>query len=147
MSARFRAAKVLAVERRRHDDMDMWVAIEAARVRVQHRRRARRALEVFVIAAEGAQRLPTATYQQVVDDARVRKGQRPELGRHGEGEQEVLGGDLLLHLALQPLLTLVVLAVRAVAMAAGVRHALVVCAFAAPDLHHGAGRGAAMLHR
>lgn len=84
MSARFRAAKVLAVERRRHDDMDMWVAIEAARVRVQHRRRARRALKVFVIAAEGAQRLPTATYHLV-----------GEVGIANGGENGVMAEEFL----------------------------------------------------
>jgi len=38
----------------------------------------------------------------------MRPGQRPELGRQGEGEQEVLGRQLALQLSFQPLLALVV---------------------------------------
>ncbi|MDP1653369.1 MAG: hypothetical protein Q8L56_11680 [Rhodocyclaceae bacterium] len=44
-------------------------------------------------------------------------------------------------------MTLVMLTVRAVAMAAGMRHQLLVRAFRALDLHHRAGLGAAVLHR
>ena len=45
----------------------------------------------------------------------------------------------------QPLLTLMVLTVRAVAMAAGMRHQLLMFALRAFDLHHGAGVRAALL--
>ena len=44
-------APVLAVERcRRHDEMDMRVVVEPARVRVQHRDGAGRALQLPVVA-------------------------------------------------------------------------------------------------
>jgi hypothetical protein len=58
----------------------------------------------------------------------VRPGERPEFGRQREGQQKVVGGHLFLHLTFQPLLTLMVLAVRAVAMAAGMRHQLLMIA-------------------
>jgi hypothetical protein len=64
-----------------------------------------------------------------------------------EGQQKVLGGHLLHHLALQPLLTLVVLTVRTMAMATGMRHPFLMRTFAALDLHHGTGLCAAVFHR
>ena len=75
------------------------------------------------------------------------QGERPEFGGQGEGQQKVLGRDLLLQLPFQPLLTLMVLTMRAVAMAAGVRDQGLMWAFAAFDQHHGAGLRAAVLHR
>jgi hypothetical protein len=73
--------------------------------------------------------------------------ERPQLRRHGEGEQEVLGRHLPGELALEPLLALVVLAGRAVAMTAGMGHALVMGTFAAVDLHRRARLRAAVFHR
>ena len=99
-----------------------------------------------VVLAERAHRLPAAAHQQIVDDARVRPGQRPEFGGQGEGQQKVLGRHLFLHLAFQPLLTLVVLAVRAVAMAAGMRNQYPMLTGRAFGLHLGAGLRAALLH-
>jgi hypothetical protein len=87
--------------------------VQPPRVGVQHRDGAGRALQWFVMLAEGAHRLPSAAHEQIVDDARVRPAQRPEFGRQGKGQQKVLGRHLLLHLAFQPLLTLMVLAVGA----------------------------------
>ena len=121
--------------------------LQLARVRMQHHNGAGRAPQLFVVAAEGAHRLPGAAQEQLVDDALVRPGERPEFGRQGEGQQKVLGRDLLLHLAFQPLLTLMMLTVRAMAVAAGMRHQLLLRASRALDLHHGAGLGAAVFHR
>ena len=130
----------LAVDRRRrHDQMDMRVVIQPPRVGVQHRDGTGHTLQLFVIVAEGAHRLPSAAQEQIVDDARVRPAQRPEFGGQGKGQQKVLGWHLLLHLAFQPLLTLMVLAVGAVAMSAGVRHQLPMVTFRALDLHLRAG--------
>jgi len=81
------------------------------------------------------------------DDALVREGQRPEFSGQRKGQQKVLGGDLFLHLALQPLLALVVLTVRAVAVTAGVRYQFLMVAIRAFDLHLRAGLRAAILHR
>jgi len=60
--------------------------------------------------AEGLHRFPGAAQEQIVEDTLVREGQRPEFGGQGEGQQKILGRDLLLQLAFQPLLTFVVLA-------------------------------------
>src|SRR5471032_454477 len=54
---------------------------------------------------------------------------------------------LLVHLRFQPLLTLMVLTVRAVAMATGMRHRSLMRTFAVLDLHLGAGLCAAIFHR
>ena len=56
-------------------------------------------------------------------------------------------GTCLLELAFDPLLALVVLAVRAVAMAARMWHQRLMLAFAAFDLHLWAGLRAAVFHR
>jgi len=87
---------------------------------------------------------PAATAQQVMDDALMVPGQGPQLGRQGEGEQEVGGGHALLELALQPLLALVVLAMGAAAMAAGLGHQRLVVTIRAGSEHAGAERGAAL---
>lgn len=76
----------------------------------------------------------------------MRAGQRPEFSGQRERQQEIPGGHLLLELAFQPLLAFMVLAVRAVTMAAGVRHQRLVRTFAALELHLEAGLGAAPLH-
>ncbi len=50
---------LLAVDRcLRHDERDMRVIIEPARVRVQHRNGTRRPLKLSVILAEGTHRVP-----------------------------------------------------------------------------------------
>ena len=64
------------------------------------------------------------THQQIVDDALVRPGECPEFGGEREGQHKVRGRYLFAQLPFQPLLTLVVLTVGAVAMAAGVRAAV-----------------------
>jgi hypothetical protein len=138
---------LLAVEnRRRHYQMDMRVIIELARVRVQHRNGAGSALQLLVVVAESTHRFPTTLHQRRVHHALVRPGERPEFGRQGKGQQEILGGHLFLQLAFQPLLALVMLAVGAVAMAAGVRQQFLMVTFGALDLHLAAELGAALLH-
>ena len=137
----------LAVDRcRRHDEMNMGVIIQSARVRMQHCDGAGRALKLSVVLAEGMHRLPTTPHEQIVDEALVRPGQCPEFCGQGECQQKVLGGHLLPHLAFQPLLTLMMLAVRAMAMAAGMRHPLLMLTFQALNLHLGAGLRAALFY-
>jgi hypothetical protein len=58
----------------------------------------------------------------------------------------MIGRDQALHLALQPLLALVVLAVGTQAMTARVRHQRVLFAARAAQLHHRAGGAATALH-
>ena len=88
--------------RRRHHQMDVGMKLQLARVRMQHRNGAGRAPKLFVVPAEGAHRLPATAQEQFVGDALVRPGQRPEFGGQGEGQQEVLGRDLLLQLPFNP---------------------------------------------
>ena len=114
---------------------------------MQQRDRPGRALQLPVVQAERAHRLPAATHQQIVERALVCPGQRPEFGRQGEGQQKVFGRHLLAQLAFQPLLTLMVLTVWAVAMAAGVRDQHLMLASGALDLHLRAGLRAAVFHR
>ncbi len=138
---------LLAIERcRRHDEMDMRVVLQLARVRMQHRDGAGRALKLLVVLAERTHRLPATAHEQIVEDALMRPAQPPEFGRQGEREQKVLGGHAFLHLAFQPLLTLMVLTVRAVAMAAGVRNQDLMLASRTLDLHLGADLATAVFH-
>ena len=75
------------------------------------------------------------------------RGQVTQLGGQGEGDQVVLDGYLALELALQPLLGLVMLAMRTRAMAARVRHEALGRARFALHLHAWAVGGAAVLQR
>ncbi|EXI77754.1 MAG: hypothetical protein AW12_03089 [Candidatus Accumulibacter sp. BA-94] len=124
--------------------MDMRVEVEPTCVRVQNRDRPRRPLQLPVVLAEAQHRRPGTAHQRIEDDVGVRRGESAPLGRQREGQQEVVGRNQALHLTLQPLLALVVLAVRTKAMAAGVRNELVVGTVAALNLHHRAGRAAAI---
>jgi len=105
-----------------HRQMQVRVVIEAARMGVQHAHRAGPAMQLFVVLAEGADRRPGAFEQQCIEEALMAPGQIPEFRRYGEGEQEIVGRDLALELAFQPLLALVMLAMRATAMPTGMRH-------------------------
>ena len=69
--------------------------------------------------------------------------QRPKFGRQGEGQQKILGRDLFLELPFQPLLALMMLAMRTIAMAAGMRDEDLFFAADALRQHHRALRGAA----
>ena len=124
--------------------MDMRVIVQRSRVRMQHRDGAGGSLKLPVVVAEGVQRFPTAAHQQIVEHVLMRPGQRPELGRQGEGQQEVLGRQLLLQLPVQPLLALVGLTVRAVAVAAGMGHQMLMLALGALHLHARARLAAAL---
>ena len=139
-------ALLLRIDRRRgNDQMDMRVEVEAARVRVQHGDGARCALQLSVILTEAEYGFPGTAHQQVKNDVGVRRSEPAEFGRQREGQQKIVGRNEALHLAFQPLLALVVLAMRAEAMAAGMRHEAVVLAVSALELHHRAGLAAAVL--
>ena len=71
---------------RRHDQMDMRVIRQLARVRMQHRDGTGGALKLLVVVAEGAHRRPGTTQQQFVEDTLVGPAQRPEFSGQGEGE-------------------------------------------------------------
>ncbi len=132
--------------RRRHGQMDMGVVVESPGVGVQHRHRAGRALQLFVVPAEGAQRCPSAVEQDGVERALMLPGQRLQFCRQGECEQEVVGRHVALELPFQPLLAFVVLAVRATAMAAGMGHQTGLVTGAARRQETRRQGGAALLH-
>ena len=70
-------------------------------------------------------------------------GQRPKFGRQGEGQQKIFGRDLFVELPFQPLLALMMLAMRTIAMSAGMRDEDLFIAAVALRHHDGALRGAA----
>jgi hypothetical protein len=127
--------------------MDMRVKVESARVRVQHRDSPRCALQLPVALTEAQHGFPGRAHQQGKRDVGVRGDESAEFGRQGKGQQEIFGRNEPLRLPFQPLLALMVLAVRAKSMAAGMRNQTVVRAVGALKLHHRAGRTAALLDR
>jgi hypothetical protein len=74
------------------------------------------------------------------------KGQRSKFFGQGEGQQKIAGGHLFLELALKPLLTFVVLTVRAITVAAGMWHEGLVFAVLTLGQHDRTLRGPAELH-
>ena len=125
----------------------MRVIIEIAGVGVQYANGPGFALKLFIVEREGMERLPTALHHQIVNDALMLPGQRPEFFGQGEGDEEILGRHLFLQLAFDPLLTFVILAMRAVAVAAGMRYENLAVAVFTLRRHQRALGGAAVLHR
>ena len=80
------------------------------------------ALQLLVVATERVDGFPGAIKQLGVKPALVSPGQLSELGGHGKSEHEVGRWHLSGKLALNPLLTLMVLAVRAIAVTTGMGH-------------------------
>jgi len=68
-------------------------------------------------------------------------GKRTELSGQSERQHEVIAGNQLLRLLVYPALRFVRLAVRAVAMATGVRQIALFGAVVAGKFHPGAGKG------
>ena len=101
--------------------MHMGMEIEPAGMRMQHRHRAGAALQLLVVLAESAQRLPSALHQLGVEQALMLPGQRAQFRGQGERDQEIAARHPPLRLPLDPLLALKVLAMRTIAMTAGVR--------------------------
>ena len=114
---------------------------------VQDRDSAGRPLQLPVVLTEAVHRFPGTAHQAIEDDVGVRRREPTQFGRQREGQQKVVGRDEALYLTFQPLLALVVLAVRAKAMAAGMRNEFLLIAAFALNLHHRAGRAAAIAHR
>ena len=130
----------------RHDQMHMGMIVEPTRMGMQDRNGARHALQPLVVMTEAAHGLPDTADHPIIEGALVLPGQGPELGRQGEGQQKILGRDLLLELTLQPLLAFMVLAMRAVAMTTGVRHQDLMVTGGALHLHAWTQRSATSLH-
>ena len=140
------APRLRIQRRRRHRQMDMRMEIQAAGMGVQHRHRAGVALQVFIVPAKGVHRGPGTIEQHGVERALMSPGQFPDFRRQRESEQEVVCRHLPPQLAFQPLLAFVMLAVRAIAMAAGVRHQAFLVAGAARRHHARHHGGATVLH-
>ena len=92
-------------------------------------------------------RLPGALDHQRIERALLGEGQSPKGRGQGEGHQEILARHQLLELALEPLLALVVLTVRAAAMPARMWHQALMVAVGASGQHRRTCRGAAIGHR
>jgi len=71
-------------------------------------------------------------------------GQRTQFFGQGEGQQEILGGHSFFELPFQPLLGLMMLAMRTIAMATGMWDEHLFFAAIALRQHHGALRGATL---
>jgi len=85
---------------------------------MQYRNRTGNTLKLFVILAEGFQRLPATLEHCSEYLSLVLPCQRSKLFGNGKGDHKIIGWDLLPQLSLQPLLALVRLAMRAVPMTA-----------------------------
>ena len=116
----------------------MRVVIETARMGVQDRDGPSASLKLTVVFRERLYALPTAAGHQGIERALMAPCQGPKLFGQREGQQEVRGGHLFFELTFQLLLTLMMLAVWAVAVPAGVRHKDRAVTFCALCLHHGA---------
>jgi len=68
------------------------MVVQAAGMGVQHGNGPRRALQVFVVEAEGPHRLPGALDERAIERALMGEGEGAKLRRQGEGEKEVLAG-------------------------------------------------------
>lgn len=126
--------------------MHMRVEIEPSRMRVQHRYCTRATCQLPVVLAERAQCVPGAVHQSGVEQALMLPNQRAQLGGQGERDQEVAPRHQCLGLTLNPALALKVLAVRAIAVATGMRHYGLLTAVATLGQHGWTQAGAAVLH-
>ena len=96
-------------------------------------------LELFVILTESPYGLPDALDHRCIQRALMMPCHRSEFFRQGKGQQKILDGQLFLELTFQPLLALMVLAVWAIAMAAGMRREDLAVALGALRQHLGTG--------
>jgi hypothetical protein len=104
---------------RRHNQVHMGMEVQPAAVGMEHRMGTGHPLEPGISAGQGVHRLPGRSEQQVVGGSLLVPAQSPQLRRHREGDQEVLHRQQPGLLPLNPALAVVVLAVGATAMAAG----------------------------
>ena len=104
-------------------------------------------LELGVVFGECLYGLPATAGHQRIQYPLMTPCQGAELFWQGKGQQEVLGRQLFFELAFEPLLALMMLAVRAVAMTAGVWHELTVVTRGALRQHQRTLGRAAALHR
>ena len=91
--------------------------------------------------------MPGGFEQQVVSGALLAPEQPPQLGRHREGDQEILHRQQFGLLPLNPALAVVMLAVGAAAMTAGMGNLETVVAACAVQQHQVTALAAAAPHR
>lgn len=122
--------------------------VQSAAVGVQHRMGTADPLEPGIPEGKGVHRLPGGFEEQVVADALLAPEQGPQLGRHRQGDQEVLHRQRLGLLPFDPALAVMVLAVLwAAAVAAGVGILEAVAAVAPVEHHLVSALAAAAPHR
>lgn len=119
----------------RHHQMHVRMVVKPARVGVQYRHGPGRALQLFIVLAEGIDGFPCTPGDQVIDDFLVLPCQLAPLLRQGEADHEVVARQLFRLLAFDPLLRFVGLAVRTTAVSAGMRDVLGVQAIGTLHLH------------
>lgn len=118
--------------------------IQSPRMGVQYADGSGLSLQLRIVVCEGFERLPAATDHQVIEYALMLPGQRAQFFGQGEGQQKIRGRHLFFELAFQPLLALMMLAMGATAMAAGMRDEDLFFAAVALRQHHRTLRGSAL---
>lgn len=107
-----------------HDQMEMWMIVQAARVGMQHRRYTEVAAPRRSVAGEALQGADGALEQQGIDLLLMLPGQGAQFTGQGEGHHEILDRQQLLALSVEPGRRVVVLAAGTTAMAAGIETGL-----------------------
>jgi hypothetical protein len=112
-----------------HHQMHVPMVVEPACVRVQYRDSSRAALQVLVVLAELIDRFPGPLGDEGLEGFLILPRQVAPLFRQGEGDHEIVARKLFGQLALYPLLGFVGLAVRAIAVSAGMGNEAISIAF------------------
>lgn len=118
--------------------------IQPARMGVQYADGTGLPLQFRIVLREGFEGLPATPDHQVIQCTLMLPGQRTQFFGQGEGQQKILGRHLFFELPFQPLLAFMMLAMGAIAMAAGMRDEDLFFAAVALRHHHRALRGAAL---
>lgn len=93
------------------------------------------AFQLFVIQAKGVERSPRTLKQLLIKHPLVRPGQWSEFFGQGKSDHEIIDGQLFLALPLYPLLTLVILAMRATAVSTRMWYISGLITIEATDFH------------
>lgn len=100
----------------------MGMEIKIPRVSMEYGGEPRLSAKSFVIPGKGFQRIPDRVKHQRVDGFLISPGEIPELFGYGKSDKKIGGWQALVQLLFDPLLTFMVLAMRAVPVAAGMRN-------------------------
>ena len=106
-----------------HHEVDVRVVLQLSSPRMQHTEEARRiAANEPRVGRQSLDRRRGGGEQSAIADSLMGAQKRPQRFRHGEGQHEVMPRKEPLQLFFQPLAALVILAPRAVAIAAAAMH-------------------------